>query len=118
MKDARELIGSGVEGASSAVHAAAGDEFGGQAVANAVRSAWKAAAIGACIGSVAGLANDDRKPSRGAIAGAVLGAATGLAVGMAWNARSVVAAAAESAARKVGSARDSQWLAKHPIDYA
>ena len=118
LKNTRELIGSGVHGASSAVHAAAGDDFGGRDVADAARNAWKATVVGACIGAVAGLLNDDRKPSRGAIAGAFLGGTAGLALGIAWNARSVISAAAGSAARSVSSTRDAQWLARNPIDYA
>src|SRR5450759_2311613 len=112
LKDTRELIGSGLQGARSAV------PYGGPALARAARNSWTAAAIGACIGVAGGIATDDRKPARGAIVGGFLGAAVGLSLGMAWNARAVISAIAESAMKNVAGLRDSQWLAKHPIDYA
>ena len=112
LKDTRELIDSGFQGAKGAV------PDGGSELAQAARNSWGAAVLGACIGVAGGIASDDRKPARGAIVGGFLGAAMGLSVGMAWNARAVISTVAESAFKNVTGVRDSQWLEKHPIDYA
>jgi hypothetical protein len=114
LKDARELIGSGVEGAKSAIERSdAGVDF-----AESTRASWKAAVVGATIGVVAGVLSDDRKPSRGGILGGIIGAAFGLGVGLAWETREPVRAALHGATEKMSAVRDSQWLARHPIDYA
>jgi hypothetical protein len=112
LKDTRELIDSGFQGAKSAVPG------GGSELARAAWNSWAAAVLGACIGVAGGIANDDRKPARGAIVGGFLGAAMGLSLGMAWNARAVISSVAGNAFKNVAGVRDSQWLAKHPIDYA
>ena len=118
ISDTRELIGSGVKGANSALHNAAGDQNVSEVFADAARNSWKAAVVGATVGVVAGIVSDDRKPARGAVVAGFLGATIGLTAGMAWNARSVLSAVAERTARSVGETRNSQWLARHPIDYA
>jgi len=114
--ETRDLIGSTIEGANSALRAAAPDAV--PALSRAARHSWGAAAIGACIGIAGGILNDDRKPARGAIVGGFLGAAVGLSAGIAWNARSVISAIAENAAKNTGQLRDAHWLARNPIDYA
>jgi hypothetical protein len=116
LNETRDFIGSTVEGANSAFKHA-GPETG-PAFSQAVRHSWAAAAIGACIGVAGGIVNDDRKPARGAVVGGFLGAAVGLSAGIAWNARSVISAIADSAAKNAVQLRDAHWLARHPIDYA
>jgi len=118
LKDTRELIGSSLEGANQAWRNVRPDEEVGPAIARAALNSWKAAAIGACIGVVGGAISDDRRPVRGAILTGLLGATIGLSAGMAWNARDVLGAVAGNAVKNIGTVRDSQWLARHPIDYA
>lgn len=118
INETRAMIGSGVRGANRGLRGAAGDQDVSEVFANAARNSWKAAVIGATIGVVTGVISDDRKPARGAVLVGFLGAAVGLTAGVAWNARAVISAVAEQAAKSLGEARDSQWLARNPIDYA
>jgi hypothetical protein len=114
LNDARKLIGSGVEGAKSAM------ERSDKRVnlADSTRASWKAAVVGATVGVVAGVLGDHDKRPRGALLGGAIGATLGLIVGLAWETREAVGAVVHGATERMSAVRDSQWLDRHPIDYA
>jgi hypothetical protein len=117
-KDTLELVESGYAGAKSARNRVLHDEPVGSAMARGARNSWKAAAIGACAGIVGVLVASDRKSSRKALLGGLAGGCIGLGGSMAWGSREVIGAMASEARRKVSTARDAQWLERHPINYA
>ncbi len=114
LKDARELIGSGVEGAKSAIQQS--DTHVN--FAESTKASWKATVVGATVGVIVGILGDGDKRSRGAILGGVIGGTVGLIAGLAWETRETLGTAVHGAGESMSATRDSQWLAHHPIDYA
>lgn len=113
----KELLESGIEGASEARKAVlASDEHSGMVTA-AAQESWLAATIGAMAGAICGVLADDRKPIRGVIAGGLLGAVLGFAGSFAWKTRPLTSAMARHAGKHIGDVRDGHWLSKNPINY-
>ena len=112
----RQLVDSGIEGASTAVHAVLSDEPVNAALARAVRASWKPAAVGACI-ALALSALGRKKPGTALVSG-LAGGAVGFSAGILWASHGWTAAAARGAAANGRATRDAHWLERHPIDYA
>lgn len=113
----KELVESGIEGASEARKALlASDENSGLVMA-AAQESWQAATVGVLAGAVFGVLADDRKPVRGVITGGLFGAVLGFAASFAWKTRPVASAMARGAGKRVGEVRDVRWLSKHPVNY-
>lgn len=118
VKDSRELVGSGIEGAGSAMREALQDEKVSSAVGRTLRDSWQGAAVGAAVGIAATLLATERRRSRSsAAAGFLIGAVAGLGIAALWQGREVVGAMTHGAARNMGTVRDAHWLDKHPIPY-
>jgi len=117
-KNTLELVESGYEGAISARNRALRDEPVSSAMARGARNSWKAAAVGVCIGTVGAFFSSKRKSPRKILLGGLAGGCIGFGSSMAWGSREVIGAMASEARKKVSTARDAQWLAQNPIDYA
>lgn len=113
----KELIESGIEGASDARSSMLASEDRTDLVQAAAQESWQSATIGAMVGALAGVLSDDRKPTRGVIFGGLLGAAVGFAGSFAWKTRPLTSAMAHGAGKRISRARDQHWLADHPINY-
>jgi hypothetical protein len=110
----KELVESGIEGATEAREAVPAAE---DLVAHAAQESWQAGTIGVMVGAILGALADDRRPVRGVITGVLLGAVLGYGGSFAWKTRPLTSAMARGAGRRIGEARDKHWLAKHPIPY-
>ena len=117
-RNTRELVESGYEGAKSARNRVLHDEPITSAVARGARNSWKAAAIGACIGTLSTCIASERKSVSKVLLGGLAGGCIGLGSSMVWGSRDVIGAMATEARKKVSTVRDTQWLERHPIDYA
>lgn len=114
----RDLAGSGWHGAREA----AGSLFeaeGARSVLNrSLRASWVPTAIGAGVGAVCALIAGGRRPKAGAVAAmSVAGGVAGFAAGVAWETRELSGGIARGAMRSMGTARDTHWLSKHPINF-
>jgi hypothetical protein len=114
----KRLVGSGIEGASSAGRQILEEEPIGEVLSRAAKESWKPAVIGACAGMAAAIWKRDRDPAKGAVLGGLVGAALGFSGGILWGSRNVTGALVRGAAKSVGAARDERWLERNPIDYA
>lgn len=108
----RNLVGSGLEGASTIPFGAYGEDVFGSGL-----TLGSAAAIGAGVGAVTGYLSDDRRRNRGMVVGALIGTAVGLGGCMAWRARHLAGAVAQGAMKNVSAERDARWLRKNPVDF-
>jgi hypothetical protein len=113
----KELLESGIEGASEARKAVLAAEENSGMVAAAAQESWMAATVGVLAGALCGVLADDRKPVRGVIAGGLLGAVLGFAGSFAWKTRPLTSAMAREAGKHIGGVRDERWLTKHPVNY-
>ena len=113
----KELVESGIEGASEARKAVLESEEHAGLVTAAAQESWLPAAVGVLAGAICGVLADDRKPVRGVIAGGLLGAVLGFAGSFAWKTRPLTMAMSRGASRRINTARDGHWLSKHPINY-
>jgi hypothetical protein len=113
----KELLESGIEGASDARKAVLQSDENTDLVTAAAQESWQAATIGVLAGAVFGVLADDRKPLRGVITGGLLGAVLGFAGSFAWKTRPLTSAMARGAGKRIGSVRDEHWLSKHPVNY-
>lgn len=113
----KELLESGIEGASEARKAVLGTEQNAGMVTAAAQESWLAATVGVMAGAVCGVLADDRKPLRGVIAGGLLGAVLGFAGSFAWKTRPLTSAMAREAGKHIGGVRDDHWLTKNPVNY-
>lgn len=113
----KELLESGIEGASEGRKAVLAAEENSGMVAAAAQESWMAATVGVLAGAVCGVLADDRKPVRGVIAGGLLGAVLGFAGSFAWKTRPLTSAMAREAGKHIGGVRDERWLTKHPVNY-
>lgn len=116
--NARDLVGSGIEGANTGWHQAAEEEPVAALLTRAAQNSWKAAAAGAIIGSIGFYASDDRKRTKSAVVGGFVGAFLGMGYGVAWNARHALGGAATGAVKNINVTRDQHWLERHPVTYA
>lgn len=114
----RDLVGSGLEGASSVGKEALEDERVSSELARATRESWKPAALGALVGAVSAVLLDDSKPTRSALVGGIVGGVLGYTGGVAWGSRRFTGAVAKGAAKNINTVRDARWLARNPITYA
>jgi hypothetical protein len=113
----KELLESGIEGASEARKAVLAAEGNSDMVTAAAQESWMAASIGVLAGALCGVLADDRKPVRGVIAGGLLGAVLGFAGSFAWKTRPLTSAMAREAGKHIGGVRDDRWLSKNPVNY-
>ncbi len=113
----KELVESGIEGATEAREAVLAAKDTNDLVAHAAQESWQAGTIGVMVGAILGALADDRRPVRGVITGVLLGAVLGYGGSFAWKTRPLTSAMARGAGRRIGEARDKHWLAKHPIPY-
>jgi hypothetical protein len=112
----RQLVGSGIEGASTAVHRALRDESARDMLRRAVRSSCRAGVATACLAIAVSAV---RKRSAGtALVNGLAGGAIVFSAWMIWSSHDVTAAAGRGAVAGVNAARDAHWLQRHPIDYA
>jgi hypothetical protein len=114
----RELAGSGLQGARTG----AGTVLGGQSVGNllgrSVRASWAPSVLGAGLAAAAALLVQRRRKKLAAVAAmSAVGAVVGFAAGVAWETRELSSGIARGALREIGTARDSHWLGKHPINF-
>ena len=114
----RELIDSGLEGATAARRELLDDETIAAELGRAAKESWKPAALGAIVGALTAVLLDDEKPTRSAIVGGLLGGVLGYSGGVAWETRRVTGPLARGAAKSIGAVRDARWLEKNPITYA
>lgn len=113
----KELLESGIEGASEARKAVLASEEHSGLVTAAAQESWLPAAVGVLAGAVCGVLADDRKPVRGVIAGGLLGAVLGFGGSFAWKTRPLTSAMAREAGKHIGGVRDERWLARNPVNY-
>jgi hypothetical protein len=114
----RRLVDSGIEGARTGQEEFLDGKPLAPFLGESVKSALLPAAIGAFVGVLTAYPISKRKSSTVALAFGLLGAVIGLTGGMAWESRQLSASVAGGAMRKIGKARDEQWLTKNPINYA
>ncbi|MBK7422380.1 MAG: hypothetical protein IPJ48_04395 [Propionivibrio sp.] len=113
----KELVESGIEGASEARKTVLAEEDKSNLVHAAVQESWQSATIGAMAGALVGVLSDEQKPTRGVIFGVLLGAAVGYASSFAWKTRPLTSAMAHGAGKRISRVRDQHWLTDHPINY-
>ena len=113
----KELVESGIEGASEARKTVLAEEDKADLVHVAVQESWQSATIGAMAGALVGVLSDEEKPTRGVIFGVLLGAAVGYASSFAWKTRPLTSAMSRGAGKRIGTVRDEHWLTKNPINY-
>ena len=114
----KKLVGSGIEGASSAGRQFLEEEPLGTVLSRAARESWVPAVLGACAGVAISIWKGKRKLSNGAILGGLVGGALGFSGGIVWGSRNVTGAVMRGAVRNVNATRDERWLERNPIDYA
>jgi hypothetical protein len=110
----RQLVGAGLEGIASAQRETSGGVF----TPALNRVIWGPAAIGAAAGVLSSGLIGNRKSGLRLVMGGLLGTALGSGAALGWASRRFVGPAARRAAHHVNAARDTHWLATHPIDYA
>lgn len=113
----KELLESGIEGASEARKTLLASEQSAHLVEEAAQESWQSATIGALAGAVFGVLADDRKPVRGVVTGGLLGAVLGFAGSFAWKTRPLTSAMTREAGKRIGVTRDKHWLSKNPVNY-
>jgi hypothetical protein len=113
----RELLGAGIEGASTARREVLTAEATADLVNIATRESWQSATFGLLAGAICGALADDRRPLRGVVAGGIFGAMAGFAGGFVWKIRPLTTAMARTAGERINRVRDGRWLSKHPINY-
>jgi hypothetical protein len=113
----KELVESGIKGASEARKTVLAAEDKTDLVHVAVQESWQSATIGAMAGALVGVLSDEEKPTRGVIFGVLLGAAVGYASSFAWKTRPLTSAMARGAGKRISRVRDQHWLSDHPINY-
>jgi hypothetical protein len=114
----RDLAGSGWQGARTARDSILQGEPVGTILGRSVRASWAPTVMGAGVGALCGLLAKRRKPNTIAvIAMGVVGGVVGFGAGVAWDTRQLSSGMARGALRKIGTARDSHWLGKHPINF-
>lgn len=114
----RDLAGSGWQGARTARDSMLQGERVGALVGRSVRASWAPTVMGAGLGALCALLAQRRKPNTGAlVAMGVVGGVVGFTAGVAWETRQLSSGMARGAMRKIGSARDTHWLGKHPINF-
>ena len=112
----RQLVGSGIEGASTALRDAMRDDSANAVLERAVRLSWR---LGVAAAGVAFAVSALRKRSPGAaLLHGLAGGAIAFGAGMVWSSQGLTAAAARGAVARVNAARDAHWLEHNPIDYA
>ena len=114
----RELVGSGLQGASRGRTAFLNGGPISPFLADVNKKALKLATLGACIGVVGGYLGRKHQPAVRAVAYGALGGAVGFAASFAWNSNTLAETVARGAKTNVAAARDQHWLKSHPIDYA
>jgi hypothetical protein len=114
----RELVGSGLQGASQGRTAFLNGGPISPFLADVNKKALKLAALGACIGVLGGYLGRKHQPAARALAYGALGGAVGFAASFAWNSHTFAETVARGAITNVAAARDQHWLKSHPIDYA
>ena len=113
----KELVESGIEGATEARKTVLASEDKTDLVHAAAQESWQSATVGAMVGAIFGALADDRKPARGVLFGSLLGAAVGFGGSFAWKTRPLTSAMTREAGKRIGTVRDGHWLSKHPINY-
>lgn len=114
----RELVGSGLQGASQGRRAFLNGGPISPFLADVNKKAWKLATLGACIGVLGGYLGRKHQPAVRAVAYGALGGAVGFAASFAWSSHTFAEAVARGAMTNVAAVRDQHWLKGHPIDYA
>ena len=114
----RELVGSGLQGASKGRTAFLNGGPISSFLADVNKKALKLATLGACIGVLGGYLGRKHQPAVRAVAYGALGGAVGFAASFAWGSHTFAETVARGALTNVGAVRDQHWLKKHPIDYA
>ena len=115
----KELLESGIEGASEARRAVldSHEQERSDLVTAAAQESWQLATIGVLAGAICGALADDRKPVRGVIAGGLLGGVIGFAGSFGWKTRPLTTAMAHEAGKRINARRDERWLSKNPVNY-
>jgi hypothetical protein len=114
----RELVGSGLQGASQGRTAFLDGGPISPFLADVNKKALKLATLGACIGVLGGYLGRKHQPAVRAVAYGALGGAVGFAASFAWNSHTFAETVARGALTNVAAVRDRRWLKSHPIDYA
>ena len=114
----RELVGSGLQGASTGRTAFLDGRPLSPFLADVNKKALKLATLGACIGVLGGYLGRKHQPAVRTVAYGALGGAVGFATGFAWSSHTFAESVARGALTNVAAARDQHWLKRHPIDYA
>ncbi|HVJ06437.1 MAG TPA: hypothetical protein VM578_12255 [Candidatus Saccharimonadales bacterium] len=114
----RDLAGSGWTGARSAYELILEGQRVGEILGRSIRASWAPTAVGAGVGALCGLLVQRQKPRPAAVVAlGVVGGVVGFTAGVAWDTRQLSSGIARGAMRKMGTARDSHWLGKHPINF-
>jgi hypothetical protein len=114
----RDLADSGWQGARTARDSMLQGEPVGAIFGRSVRASWAPTVLGAGMGALSALLIQRRKPNPAAVlALGVVGGVVGFTAGVAWDTRQLSSGMARGAIRKIGTARDSHWLGKHPINF-
>jgi hypothetical protein len=114
----RDLADSGWAGARSAWDNVTQTEPVGSMLTRSVRASWVPTMMGAGVGALCALALQRRKMNTPAVlAVGMVGSFLGFTVGVAWETRQISSEVARGAMREIGTARDSRWLEKHPINF-
>jgi len=114
----RELVGSGLQGASKGRAAFLNGGPISSFLADVNKEALKLATLGACIGVLGGYLGRKHRPAVRTVAYGALGGAVGFAAGFAWSSHTFAGSVARGALTNVAATRDQHWLKSHPIDYA
>jgi hypothetical protein len=114
----RDLADSGWQGARTARDSMLQGEPVGAIFTRSVRASWAPTVLGAGMGALCALLVQRRKPNTAAvIALGIVGGVVGFTAGVTWDTRQLSSGMARGAIRKIGTARDSHWLGKHPINF-
>jgi hypothetical protein len=108
----RQLVGSAIEGASSALRG----EPVNSALSRAVRTSLPLGVLAACASLT--LSALRRRPPAAALLNGLAGGAIGFTVGVLWSSRNLTTTAAHGMMSSINAARDAHWLEQNPIDYA
>jgi hypothetical protein len=114
----RDLADSGWQGARTAYDSMSQEKPVGEILSRSARASWAPTVMGAGVGALCGLLVQRRKPNTAVVvAMGVVGGFVGFTAGVAWETRQLSSGIARGAMRKIGNARDSHWLGKHPINF-
>lgn len=113
-----DLLRAGMEGARSAEEQIREEESPRSVLIRSARTSLAPSVAAASLGLVAGYWVSRRKSAHNAVAFGLAGAVLGFAGGMVWGTRHMAGGMARGAIKKMDAARDTHWLARHPIDYA